>query len=185
MFGAHEIGTYRAIVTPYMTTTNLRPADALRAALKAAGLTARQVTIRQQHSTLHVTIRDAATSLTRVTAIAAPFENVRRDQASGEILCGGNTYVEVAYTAAVIAPLKATIRAVLDPAPSDEFVELPNGYRALKVSRAHGASYFGEVRIWGPGFDERNRIAVGADFAAERIAVAWLDASASGEGSAA
>jgi hypothetical protein len=39
--------------------------------------------------------------------------------------------------------------------------------------------------IWGRGFDQRNQIAVGVAYAAERIAVASLDASAYGEGSAA
>lgn len=36
MFGAHEIGTLRAIKTLHVMITNFRPADALRAALKAA-----------------------------------------------------------------------------------------------------------------------------------------------------
>jgi hypothetical protein len=168
-----------------MNTTIAGPADRLRSALKQAGFTARQATVRQRHSTLHVTIRDASVSLTRVAAIAGQFEVVRRDQATGEILCGGNTYVEVEYAAAIIAPVKASILAILDPAPDDEYVALPGGYRAIKVTRERGATYFGEVHIWGRGCDQRNQIAVGVAYAAERIAVASLDASAYGEGSAA
>ena len=168
-----------------MTNTNASPADRIRAALKQAGFAARQATVRQQHGTLHVTIRDASVSLTRVKAIADQFEVVRRDHATDEILCGGNTYVEVEYAAAIVAPVKAAILAVLEPAPNDESVTLPGGYRAIKVTRERGATYFGEVRIWGRGFDHRNQIAVGVAFAAECIAVASLDASASGEGSAA
>jgi hypothetical protein len=167
-----------------MNTTVVTAADRLRAALKQAGFTARQATVRQRHSTLHVTIRDAAVSLTRVTAIAAPFEVVRRDQASGEILCGGNTYVDIEYAPAVVAPVKASLLAILESAPNDEAVTLPGGYRAMKVTRERGATYYGEVRIWGRGFEDRNHIAVGISHAAERIAVACLDASASGEGSA-
>jgi hypothetical protein len=41
------------------------------------------------------------------------------------------------------------------------------------------------VRIEGQGFNHRNHIAVGIAHAAERIAVACLDASASGTSSAA
>lgn len=73
-----------------MTTTIASPADRLRAALKQAGFNARRVSVRHDHSTLRVTIRDASASLTQVEAVAAPFESVRRCQATGEILLGGN-----------------------------------------------------------------------------------------------
>ena len=168
-----------------MSNTIASPADRLRSALKQAGFNARRVSVRAQHSTLHVTIRDASVSLARVTEIAGPFEVVRRDQASGEILCGGNTYLEIAYADSVVAPVKTAILAILAPAPRDEYVALPGGYRAIKVSRERGATYFDEVRIQGPGFNHRNDLTVGIAYAAERIAVACLDASASGEGSAA
>lgn len=72
-----------------MTTTNDTPAQRLRVALKSAGFNARQVSVRYPHSTLHVTIRDASVSLTKVSAIAGAFESVSRDHKSGEILCGG------------------------------------------------------------------------------------------------
>src|SRR5436190_13288129 len=105
-----------------MTTTNDTPAQRLRVALKGAGFSARQVTVRYPHSTLHVTIRDTSVSLTKVRAIAGAFESVSRDHKSGEILCGGNTFVQVAYDDALVDPVKATILAVLDPAPNDEYV---------------------------------------------------------------
>lgn len=41
-----------------MTTTITRPADRLRAALKQAGFNTRRVSVRAEHSTLQVTIRD-------------------------------------------------------------------------------------------------------------------------------
>jgi hypothetical protein len=93
--------------------------------------------------------------------------------------------VDIAYADNIVAPVKAAILALLDPAPRDECVALPGGYRAIKVSREHGAIYFDEVRIEGRGFHDRNDIAVGIAHAAERIAVACLDARASGDGSAA
>ena len=168
-----------------MTNTIANPADRLRAALKNAGFNARRVTVRTRHSTLYVTIRDASASLTRVRAIAKPFESVSRDQATGEMLQGGNTYVQVEYTEALVDPVKATILAVLDPAPNDEYVALPGGFRACKVSVQHGASrYVRDVRLEGPTFDLSNNLASGVTWAAERLAIAYLDATASGQGSA-
>jgi hypothetical protein len=164
-----------------MTTTNDTPAQRLRVALKSAGFNARQVSVRYPHSTLHVTIRDASVSLTKVSAIAGAFESVSRDYKSGEILCGGNTFVRVEYADALVDPVKATILAVLDPAPNDEYVALPGGFRAMKCTREHGgASHVWEVRMEGCGFDLYNNLAVGVTWAAERLAVAYLDASALG-----
>jgi hypothetical protein len=167
------------MVSMHMTTPHIRPADVLRTTLKAAGFHTRRVSVRSSHSTLQVTIRDASASLTQVKAIADGFEVVRRDHATGEILCGGNTFVRVEYADVLVDPVKATILAVLDPAPNDEYVALQGGYRAIKVTREHGrTTYVGEVRMQGPGFNHRNDIAVGVAWAAERIAVAYLDANA-------
>lgn len=174
---------------PHMTTANLRPADALRAALKVAGFNARCVTVREHHSTLRVTIRTPSASLTRIKEITAPFESVRRCQASGEILSGGNTFVSCEYSHALVEPIKVAIGKVLDAAPCDEYVTVIGAFRAAKISRERGATYPDEVRIEGPSFDYRNRIACGAYWAAEQIAVAYLDtcalASDSDHGSAA
>lgn len=121
------------------------------------------MSVRQHHSTLCVTLRDASASLSRVTEIAGQFEQVRRDHATGEILCGGNTFVRVEYADALVDPLKAEILAVLDPAPNDEYIALPGGFRACKVSSQHGATtYVREVRMEGPTFHDRNNIAVGS-----------------------
>jgi hypothetical protein len=167
-----------------MTTT----ANNLRAALKHAGFNARMVTVKDRHSTLYVTIRDASVSLTNVRAIVAPFESVARDQVTGEILAGGNTFTRTEYADAIIDPIKATILAVLDPAPNDEYIALPGGFRAMKCTRqdGQGGSYVWEVRMKGRGFTLYNDLAVGVTWAAERLAVAHLDAAASGtDGSAA
>jgi hypothetical protein len=162
-----------------MTIANATPAQTLRAALKTAGLNGRRVTVRHDHNTLRVTIRDASVSLSKVKEIADQFVSIRRCEATGEILCGGNTFVDVSYTDALVTPVKAAIVALLDPAADDEIVSLPGDYRAAKISRQRGATRAEEVRIWGPGFDFRNSIACGVTWAAERIAVAYLDASAS------
>jgi hypothetical protein len=92
--------------------------------------------------------------------------------------------VRVEYADALIDPIKAEILAVLDPAPTDEDVALPGGFRACKVTSQHGATiYVREVRMEGPTFHHRNSLAMGVSWAAERLAVARLDASASCEGS--
>lgn len=162
-----------------MTIANTTPAQRLRTAFKTAGLNSRRVTVRHDHSTLRVTIRDASASLSKVKAIADQFVSVRRCEATGEILCGGNTFVDVSYTDALVAPVKAALVALLDPAADDEIVSLLGDYRAAKISRQRGAMRAEEVCIWGPGFDFRNSIACGITWAAERIAVANIDANAS------
>jgi hypothetical protein len=77
------------------TTTNTTPVQTLRAAIKTAGFNGRKVTVRLDHSTLRVTIRDASAPLSTVKAIADQFSSVRRCEKTGEILCGGNTFVDV------------------------------------------------------------------------------------------
>lgn len=165
-------------MTMCMATTNTNPAQALRAALKAAGYNARRVTVREGNSSLQVSIRDAWVSLSKVEAIANKFSVVRHCETTGEILSGGNTFVRVAYVDQIVEPVKAAILVVLRPAPQDEWVTVLDDFRALKVSPAHGATYPDEVRIEGRGFDVPNAIACGLEFAAKRIAIAFLDANA-------
>lgn len=73
---------------------------------------------------------------------------------------------------------------LLEPAPDDQWVTVLDDFRAMKVSRQCGATYPDEVTIEGPGVDFRNAMACGVGWAAERIAIAFLDASASANGSA-
>jgi hypothetical protein len=163
-------------MTNTMTTATIaRPADRLRAALKHAGFNARRVSVRHDHSTLRVTIRDASVSLTKVQEIAGPFEAIRRCEASGEILLGGNCYVATEYDDKVIEPLKTKIAALLAAAPFDTYIDVLGGFRALKESGVRE-----EVRLAGPGFHFRNDLACGTVFAAERLAIAYLDAKAQG-----
>jgi hypothetical protein len=158
-----------------MTTTIASPADRLRAALKQAGFNARRVSVRHDDSTLQVTIRDASVSLTQVEAVAGPFETVRRCESTGEILLGGNCFVDVKYAPDVVKPLKAELAALLAAAPFDAYVSVRGEFRALKVPGPRE-----EVRLAGPGIDDRNQIAYGTVWAAERLAIAYLDAMARG-----
>lgn len=160
------------------TTTNTTPVRVLRAALKTAGFNGRKVTVRLDQSTLRVTIRDPSAPLSTVKTIADRFSSIRRCEKTGEILCGGNTFVDVQYMDELVAPVAASVVALLTPAADGVVVALPGGFRAAKISRQGGATYPDEVQIWGPSFDGRNSIACGVTWAAERIAIAYLDAIA-------
>lgn len=73
-------------------------AKEIRAALKAAKITARQVSVvsdtYSMGSSVRVCIRDLAVSYAVVKAAADGHEKVRRDE-QGEILGGGNMFVDV------------------------------------------------------------------------------------------
>lgn len=82
-----------------MTTTE--HAATIRATLKRDhGWTGRQVSVRSDlysmGSSIRVVIRDPSVPIETVRRVAMPAEKVDRDQ-FGEILSGGNRYVEVSY----------------------------------------------------------------------------------------
>lgn len=148
--------------------------DTLRTALKSAGYSSRKVTVRDRGGSLEtsllVTIRSADVSLSAVTAIAAPFENIHRD-GYGEILGGGNTFVTVEYADALVEPIKTAFAAEILAAPAGTEVELGDSFSARKLS-----DHADEVELSGPGFERS--LACGVYWAAKRLAVAWLDAMA-------
>lgn len=92
-------------------TKTMSKADHLRAALKAAGYNARRVTVKYDYSTLRVTLRDATIAKSVIEKIANQFERIDRDTMTGEILCGGNTFVDVAYADGL---LDASILAIAE-----------------------------------------------------------------------
>ena len=105
-------------------------ADALRSDLRTAGYNARQVTVRRDHSTLRVTIRDASVKISHVKEIAGRYESVSYCQASGEILSGGNTFVDVEYIDSVIRSVRDQIADIIEAAgPRDAYIG-PAGIRA-------------------------------------------------------
>ena len=72
-----------------------------RLALKAAGI--KGVTVRKDGSALSFTIREVGVSIAAVEKVAGSFESISRCEASGEILCGGNTFVDVDFGPKVAA----------------------------------------------------------------------------------
>lgn len=123
-------------------------AKAIREQIKAVGIKARSVSVRADCSSIRVLVKDPAVSLATVKAIAGQYEKISRDYASGEILCGGNTFVDVEYTSEAQAILAAPFKAALDALQEqDEFggslTEVAPGFHAY----AFGGGY---VRVYGP-----------------------------------
>lgn len=82
---------------PY--TSPAEDAAKIRAALKARGITSRQVSVKSSSfsmgSAIDVTIKAPGISVKMVREIAETFERVSRCEITGEILSGGNRYVSV------------------------------------------------------------------------------------------
>lgn len=84
------------------TRTYKTPAEAaaeIRARLKAVGINSRAVSVRSESfsmgSAIRITIRDLSISYASVKLAAEGEESIRRDEATGEILNGGNRYVSI------------------------------------------------------------------------------------------
>lgn len=151
-----------------MTKTNTA-ADKIRTALKTAGFNSRKVTVKEPHwGSVKVTIRDASIGIGAVKAVAGAFENVRRCQTTGEILCGGNTYVDVSYHESVTAILATEIEERI---LAGRFT-LPNGAQveADDVSRPH------DTKVWKMVDGVGSMYCMGVRHAANRLAVELLDA---------
>lgn len=79
--------------------TSTEKAKAIRAALKEAGITSRQVSVRHRYvgysSSFNITIKDGNISEMQVKNICKRFESYETDERTGEILEGGNDYILV------------------------------------------------------------------------------------------
>jgi hypothetical protein len=79
-------------------------------------------------------------------------------------------------------PIKASsIFARLDARAGRRHGRLTGGFSVSKPLSAHGGAYQGDVRMSGLGIDSRNDGAFGTVWAAARLAIAYLDALASGQ----
>jgi hypothetical protein len=72
-------------------------AQEVAAKLKAIGITNKQVSCRGDYNSITCRIKDLTIDPEIVRAIASEYEKIDRCEYSGEILCGGNTYVSVCY----------------------------------------------------------------------------------------
>ena len=155
---------------------NTTPAARIRAALKAAGYNTRKVTVRQDHETVRVTLKTLDVVLSVIKAIVAPFECVRRCESTGEVLLGGNIYVDVAYDREVLAPVTRQIAEALLAAPRGQVIEL-DGRRLAITGEAH-AYYVCSLDDQGPRLHAWCGNADSVDalrFAAGQLAVARIE----------
>lgn len=99
--------------------TNDTAAARIRTFLKSAGLGTKQVSVKTERSgSVRVTILAASVGSAAVSEIASTEEKIRRCEASGEILQGGNTFVFVSHAddvrEALVAEAVAAVHADVD-----------------------------------------------------------------------
>lgn len=98
-----------------MSNQTLKASDRIRNALKLAGYKQNQVTVKEPHwGDVKVTIRSADVRISAIKEIAKREQNVCYCESTGEILLGGNTFVDVAYSKEVLAPFVQSIEATLN-----------------------------------------------------------------------
>lgn len=70
---------------------------AIRQALKEHGYNNRKVGVRYDGYAIWLTINDLAIDIKEIEQLAKGYESYERDEFTGEILSGGNTFVFVNY----------------------------------------------------------------------------------------
>ncbi len=127
-------------------TTYITPAAQIRKALKKnLGLTSRQVSVRGPHGSVTVTIKAPGINRQAVRNVAEEFQRIRRDERSGDILCGGNTFVSVTMAHDVYADHAAKVAPWVDSVPREGTFTVP-GVEALGVSRDIGNPHL--MTLW-------------------------------------
>lgn len=125
--------------------TRTEKAAQLRKELKKCGWTSRDISVRAKRCTyssaIDVVVKRADIDMGRVKELAMEYESIRRCEASGEILSGGNTYVSVSrdykLTEAMAAAIRPACVAALKEAVADHnrvFAVEDTGF-TLSVSR--------------------------------------------------
>jgi len=123
----------------------------IRAALKARKWSSRDVSVKADYfsmgSAIRIRIKNAAVPLAAVKEIAAEHESISRD-ASGEILSGGNRYLDIGYSSEAREALAAqhlpAVEAALEKLAASEnqsyLIPIEGSAFLLGVGR-HGLSY--------------------------------------------
>lgn len=66
-------------------------------AFKSKGWNNRKIGLSVDYSSIHATVKDISIPLKEVEDVLRSYESIDYDYASGEILCGANTFVFVRY----------------------------------------------------------------------------------------
>jgi hypothetical protein len=94
------------------TMTRKQAASEIRAAVRAAGFTSRQVAVYMTRGEgVRVVVRDLSVPFGFVQGLAARYERVSRCEMTGEILCGGNLYVSADVDSDAIDAAAAELEA--------------------------------------------------------------------------
>lgn len=80
----------------------LSKTDIIRAELKAAGIKRNDVSVRCDYNSIRCEIKSIDVDFATVKKAAYKHQSISRCEYSGEILCGGNTYVNVCYSDVVV-----------------------------------------------------------------------------------
>lgn len=76
---------------------------AIRKELKEHGYSNRRVGVSYDGYAIRLTIKELAIEMKEIENIAMKYENYSRDERTGEILSGGNTFVFVDYDYRLVA----------------------------------------------------------------------------------
>ena len=75
----------------------MNTAQQIRKELKDNGYTNKQISVRTNGGHVNVTIKDFSIQKSEIQEMTRKYEYYTRDEMTGEILCGGNTFVFVEY----------------------------------------------------------------------------------------
>lgn len=157
----------------------------IRADIKAAGIPARAVSVRVSdagyETAVRVKIKDINVDRAVVERVAKRYSEVDRDERSGEILAGGNTFVFVDYdydvlknaTEQYLEQAQAVIDSVKEPCVGVDAATRPDGSRLVYFHHAPNSSY-NSAEIYGKGGDhyyENRHAAYNAYALAQAIAL--------------
>lgn len=128
-----------------MTTIAQKAAQA-RSTLKLAGIKPAQVSLTSAGGSINARIKDPSVPFRLVHDAVKALESVARCEMTGEILCGGNTYVFVDYTDDAIDTAIAT-------STDGKY----NGYEITRPADAHPVHpLFGRNETTGKWFNACN-----------------------------
>lgn len=126
--------------------TRVNPAEEVRKALKAKGISSRQVSVRNDGSSLSIRIKDFSVCAQMVSDIAKQFERIDYCPVTQEILCGGNYFVSVVYDWQVESAIKKTTEFIelkekiaqkLATVQGNSGVEIVDGFTAFLSQNGH------------------------------------------------
>jgi hypothetical protein len=139
MMASRNKETQGEVIFMTKTTKTQTTAQKLKAAIKAAGIPTRQISVTTSYpgyeTVIHVTVKDVAIDLDAVKQIARRFESVDYDERCQEILQGGNTFVRVRYdysaldtAVKALEPLAADTIKRINTTPANSYkIIAPNG----------------------------------------------------------